>query len=327
MLTRRQFSISAAALAGSPGLAFAQNAAADFPARPVTIIVPFAPGQSADILARVLAEGLTKLWGKPVLVDNKGGAGGSIGTLAAKRAAADGYTLLMGSTGPISIAPQLSKNAGYDPRKDLTAVVAVAGVPQMLIVQNDSKYKTMKDVIEDARKNPGMLSYGTGGNGSLAHLTMEMFKSRAGIDIKHIPYKGAGPAYTDLLAGRLQVMFDTTPAAIGFVKSGQLRFLAASTSKRTPAAPDVPTVDEAGLPGFDVLGWIGLLAPAGLNPQLQRRLNQDFRRIMDQPQVRQQFDSLGMTPIAGSAEEFTAFVVSEHDKFAKAIQAAKITPE
>lgn len=314
-------------MVGSPGLALAQSPAADFPSRAVTIIVPFAPGQSADILARVLGEGLTKLWGKPVLVDNKGGAGGSIGSLAAKRAAADGHTLLMGSTGPISIAPQLSKSAGYDPRKDLTAVVAVAGVPQMLIVQNESKYKSMKDVIEDARKNPGMLSYGTGGTGSLAHLTMEMFKHRAGIDIKHIPYKGAGPAYTDLLAGRLQVMFDTTPAAIGFVKSGQLRFLAASTAKRTPAAPEVPTIDEAGLPGFDVLGWIGLLAPAGLNPALQRRLNQDFRKVMDQPNVRQQFDSLGMTPIGGSADEFSAFIVSEHEKFSKAIQAAKITPD
>lgn len=327
MTTRRTVLKSTALLLASPTLALAQNPEADYPSRPVTIIVPFAPGQSADILARVLGERLGKLWGKTVLVENKGGVGGSIGSLAAARAKPDGYTLLLGSTGPTAIAPQLSKSAGYDPRKDFTPIVAVAGVPQMMLVAVNSKYKTMQDVINDAKNNPGKLSYGTGGNGSLAHLTMEIFKRRAGIEIEHIPYKGAAPAYTDLLAGRLQVMFDTTPAAIGFVRSGQLRFLAASTSKRTSAAPDIPTVSEAGLPGFDVLGWLGILAPARLNPALQHRLNQDFQKVLEDPGVRQRLDTLGLTPIGGSAEEFTKFIDSEYEKFGSAIRAANITAD
>lgn len=306
-----------------PTMALAEG----YPSRPVTIIVPFAPGQSGDILARVLARWLGNFWGKPVLVENKGGVGGSIGSLAVVHATPDGYTLLMGSTGPTAISPQLLKNAGYDPRKDFTPIIAVAGVPQMMLVAANSKYKTMQDVIDDAKRNPGKLSYGSGGNGSLAQLTMEIFKHRAGIDITHIPYKGAAPAYTDLLAGRLQVMFDTTPAAIGFVKSGKLRFLAASTLKRTPAAPEVPTVSEAGLPGFNVLGWLGILAPAGLAPGLQQKLNHAFQKALDDPNVKQRLNALGMTPIGGSAGEFKSFINSEYQKFGDAIKAANIAQE
>ncbi|MES2569911.1 MAG: tripartite tricarboxylate transporter substrate binding protein [Verrucomicrobiota bacterium] len=327
MTTRRTVFKSAALFLASPALAVAQSSEAQFPSRPVTIIVPFAPGQSGDILARVLGEWLGKLWGKSVLIENKGGVGGLIGSMAAARAAPDGYTLLMGSTGPTAISPQLSRAPSYDPRKDFTAIVAVAGVPQMMLVTAKSKYNTVRDLIDDAKKNSGKLSYGTGGKGSLAHLTMEMFKHRAGIDITHIPYKGAAPAYTDLLAGRLDVMFDTTPAAIGFVKSGQLRFLAASTSKRTAAAPDVLTISEAGLPGFDVLGWLGILAPAGMDPAIQRRLNQDFQRALEDPGVRRRLDALGLTPIGGSPEEFRKFIESEYEKFGSAIKTSNITAE
>ncbi len=328
MTNRRTVINSAAFLLASPALAFAQSSEAQFPSRPVTIIVPFAPGQSGDILARVLGEWLGKLWGKSVLIENKGGVGGLIGSMAAARAAPDGYTLLMGSTGPTAISPQLSKAPSYDPRKDFTAIVAAAGVPQMMLVTAKSKYHTVRDLIEDAKRDSGKLSYGTGGKGSLAHLTMEMFKHRAGIDITHIPYKGAAPAYTDLLAGRLQVMFDTTPAAIGFVKSGQLRFLAASTAKRTAAAPDVPTISEAaGLPGFDVLGWLGILAPAGMDPALQRRLNQDFQKALEDPGVRQRLETLGLTPIGGSSEEFRRFIESEYEKFGNAIKTSNISAE
>jgi len=332
MPTRRSALQALAALSAAPALArlapaLAQAADADFPARPVTIVVPFAAGQSADILARMLADSLAKLWGKPVLVDNKGGAGGAVGSLAVVRSPADGYTLLMGSSGPISVAPQVSKTAGYDPRKDMTPIINVAGVPQMMIVAGNSKYKTVQDVIDDARKSPGKLSYGTGGTGSLAHLTMELVKQRAGIDIVHIPYKGAAPAYTDLLAGRLQVMFDTPPAAMGFVKSGQMRFLAASTPKRSPFLPEIPTVSEAGVPGFDVQGWLGVLAPGGLNPALQRRLNQDFRKVMDEPAVRQRLDALGMASLAGSADEFRKFIDADYDKFGAVIKANNISSD
>lgn len=300
---------------------------ADYPARAVTIVVPFAPGQSADILARLIADSLTRMWGKPVLVDNKGGAGGAVGSLAVVRSPNDGYTLLLGSSGPISVAPQMSKTAGYDPRKDMTAIINLAGVPQMMIVAANSKYHAVKDVIAEAKRAPGKLSYGTGGTGSLAHLTMEIFKQRAGIDIAHIPYKGAAPAYTDLLAGRLDVMFDTPPAAMGFVKSGQMRFLAASPSKRFALLPDVPTVAESGVPGFDVQGWLGLLAPAGLAPAIARKLNQDINRVLEEVEVKKRLTTLAMSPLGGSSEEFRKFIEADYQKFGAVIQANHLSSD
>jgi tripartite-type tricarboxylate transporter receptor subunit TctC len=326
MMTRRAVLKSALLLAASSKVALPKAAETTYPQRPVNIVVPFAPGQTADILARVLADSLSKLWGgKPVFVVNKGGAGGAIGSLFVAHAAPDGYTLLLGSTGPTAIAPQMSKSAGYDSRKDFSAIIALAGVPQMMIVAANSRYKTMQDVIEDARARPDKLSYGSGGIGSLANLTMEIFKHQAGIQIEHVPYQGAGPAYADLLAGRLQVMFDTTPAAINFVRSGQMRFLAASTAQRTAVEPDVPTVSEAGLPGFNVLGWLGVLAPAGMDPTLRDRLNRDFSHVMEDAAVKQRLLRLGLSPIGGSAGDFTKYIDSEYTKFGDAIRAAGIT--
>lgn len=327
MQNRRRIIKSLPALLAAPACVWAQGSDADYPTRAVTFVVPFAAGQSADILARMLADELTRLWGKPVLVENKGGAGGAVGSLAVVRAAADGHTLLMGSSGPIVVAPQVSKSAGYDPRRDMTAVVNVAGVPQMMVVASGSPFKSVQDVIAAARKAPGKLSYGTGGTGSLAHLTMELFKKRAEIDITHIPYKGAAPAYTDLLAGRLDVMFDTPPAALGFVRSGQLRFLAASSMRRATLLPDVPTVSEAGVAGFDVQGWLGVLAPAGLNAGVLRRLNQDLRKVLDLPNVRQRLETLAMAPLAGSAEEFRKFIEADYEKFGAVIRASNISSD
>lgn len=327
MTTRRSFIDRAAVVLAMPAMAMAQGTEARFPTRPVTIIVPFAPGQSADILARVLGDWLSRHWGQPVLVENKGGVGGLVGSMAASRASPDGYTLLMGSTGPLAISPQLSKAPSYDPRKDFSPIIASAGVPQMLLVPANSGYKSVRDLIGAAKASPGKLSYGTGGTGSLAHLTMELFKQRAGVDLVHIPYKGAGPAYTDLLSGRLDVMFDTTPAAIKFVKAGQLRFLAASTSTRTAAAPEVPTLNEAGLPGFDVLGWLGVVAPAGLSPAIQEQLNASFGQALKAPEVRQRLEALGLTPLGGSPSEFGKYIASEYEKFRGIIKAAQITPE
>jgi tripartite-type tricarboxylate transporter receptor subunit TctC len=327
MPNRRKVLKSLCALLAAPASVRAQGIDTDYPTRAVTLVVPFAAGQSADILARMLADELTKLWGKPVLVENKGGAGGAVGSLAVVRAAADGHTLLMGSSGPIVVAPQVSKTAGYDPRRDMTAVVNVAGVPQMMVVASGSPYKSVQDVIAAARKAPAKLSYGTGGTGSLAHLTMELFKKRAEVDIAHIPYKGAAPAYTDLLAGRLDVMFDTPPAALGFVRSGQLRFLAASSIRRTTLLPEVPTVSEAGVPGFDVQCWLGVLAPAGLNPAVLRRLNQDLRKVLDLPNVRQRLETLAMAPLAGSTEEFRKFIEADYEKFGAVIRASNISSD
>lgn len=327
MTTRRTFLTTTCVTLALPALARAESAEARFPSRPVTIVVPFAPGQSGDILARVLGAWLSKSWGTSFIVENKGGVGGLIGSMEVARAAPDGYTLLMGSTGPLAISPQLAKAASYDPRKDFTPIIEVAGVPQMLLVRADSPYKSVHDLIAAAKASPGKLSYGSGGAGSLANLTMELFKQRAGVDIVHVPYKGAGPAYNDLLSGRLQVMFDTTPAAIRFVKAGQLRFLAASTPTRTAAAPDVPTLSEAGLPGFDVLGWLGIVAPHGLDPAKQLRLNEGFQQALQDPEVKKRLEALGLTPIGGSPEQFGRYVSAEYDKFAGIIKAAQISPQ
>ena len=327
MQARRALLKSITVLLALPGTGLAQTSEADFPSRPVTIVVPFAAGQSADILARMLAEELTRLWGKPVLVENRGGAGGAVGALAVVRAVADGHTLLLGSSGPISVAPQVSKNAGYDPRRDLSPIINVAGVPQMMVVTTSSAYRSVQDVVDAARRTPGKLSYGTGGTGSFAHLTMEILKRRTGIDITHIPYKGAAPAYVDLLAGRLDVMFDTPPAALGFVRSGQLRFLAASSIRRAPMLPEIPTVSESGVAGFDVLGWLGVLAPAGLSPALQRRLNQDLRRVLEAPHIQQRLDTLGMAPLAGSADDFRKFIEADYEKLGAVIRAGNISSD
>lgn len=329
MTTRRHTLQALGALAASAALPRAQaQAADDYPARAVTIVVPFAAGQSGDILARLLAEALGRQWGgKTFLIDNRGGAGGAVGSLAVVRAAADGYTLLMGSSGPIAIAPQVSKTAGYMPLKDLTPIINLAGVPQMMVVAANSHYKSLQDLIDAAKKAPGKLSYGTGGTGSLAHLTMELLKTRAGIDITHVPYKGASPAYTDLIAGRLDVMFDTTPAAIGFVRSGQLRFLAASTIKRTPIVPDVPTVSEAGVPGFDVLGWLGFLGPAGLPPAIVQKLNAGWNRSLQEPAIRARLENLGLAPIGGTPEEFRKFLEADYEKFGAVVRSAHISSE
>ncbi|HEY4372428.1 MAG TPA: tripartite tricarboxylate transporter substrate binding protein [Burkholderiales bacterium] len=299
----------------------------DYPTHAVTIVVPFAAGQSADILARLIGDNLTRMWGKPVLVDNRGGAGGAVGALSVVRSPNDGYTLLLGSSGPISVAPQMSKTAGYDPRKDMTPIINLAGLPQMMIVAAKSPYHAVKDVVDAAKRQPGKLSYGTGGIGSFAHLTMEIFKQRTGIDIVHVPYKGAAPAYTDLLAGRLDVMFDTPPAAMGFVKNGQMRFLAASTSKRFPLLPDVPTVAESGVPGFDVLGWLGLLAPAGLAPAIVRKLNQDVGRVLEEPEVKKRLAALAMAPLGGTPEDFRKFIETDYQKFGAVIQANHLSSD
>ncbi|MDE2606079.1 MAG: tripartite tricarboxylate transporter substrate binding protein [Burkholderiales bacterium] len=266
-------------------------------------------------------------WGTSFIVENKGGVGGLIGSMEVARAAPDGYTLLMGSTGPLAISPQLVKASTYDPRKDFTPVIELAGVPQMLLVRSDSPYKSVQDLIAAAKANPGQLTYGSGGIGSLSNLTMELFKQRAGVDIVHVPYKGAAPAYNDLLSGRLQVMFDTTPAALKFVQTGRLRFLAASTTTRTSAAPDVPTLGEAGLPGFDVLGWLGIVAPRGLAPAKRKRLNEGFQQALQDPEVRNRLEALGLTPLGGTPEQFGSYVRSEYDKFAGIIKTAKITPQ
>ena len=326
MLDRRRFMTSTSLLLTAP-LLHAQASLPAFPGKPVTMVVPFAAGQSGDILARLIGESLARLWGQPLIVDNKGGAGGTLGSIAVARATPDGYTLLLGTSGPTAIAPSLYKKVGYDPNKDFTPIVNVAGVPQVLLVSAGSQHRSVQDLLNAARAQPGKLSYGSGGKGSTAHLTMELFKSMAGIEMEHVPYKGAGPAYPDLVAGRLDAMFDTTPAALPLIRAGQIRALGVSTEQRTPSLPDVPTLAQAGIKGFELVAWWGILAPAGLNPALQQRLNQDFRKVLALEEVKRRLEDLGMVVLAGSSDDFRQFIRSEHEKFAALIRNNNIVVE
>jgi tripartite-type tricarboxylate transporter receptor subunit TctC len=322
-VTHRRFIVkSLAALCALPALAWAQADA--YPSKTVTLVVPFTAGQSGDILARILADALGKLWGKGVVVDNKPGAGGALGSQTVMRAPADGYTLLLSSSGPIAIAPNLNKSIGYDPRKDFTPIMNVAGVAQALVVPAKSSYKTVQDLIAAAKAKPGKLNYGSGGSGSTQHLTMELFKQRAKISLLHIPYKGSAPAYTDMLGGQLDALFDSVPAAMPFVNSSQVRVLAVSTAKRDAALPNVPTLAESGLAGFDVLGWLGIMGPKGLDPAVRDKINDDLKKVLATDAVKQSMSKIGMQTVGGSPEDFGKYIASEYTRWGNVIQAGGI---
>lgn len=315
-----------AAVALMPATSSAQARPAGYPAKPVTIVVPFVAGQSGDVLARVLGEPLGRLWGQALVVDNKGGAGGTLGSRAAAAAPADGYTLLLGSSGPLASAPNLYANTGYNPR-ELTPIMNVAGVAQALVVPANSPYRTLADLLAAAKASPGKLSYGSGGVGSFQHLTFELLKQRTGTHITHIPYRGSAPAYTDLIAGQLQAMFDSLPAVLPHAKAGKVRVLAVSTAQRVPQLPDVPTVAESGVAGFDALGWLGIVAPKGVDPAIRDRLNADLKTVLADDAVKTRLTNLGMIVIGSSAPEFGRFIDSELTKWGAVIKAAGIVAE
>jgi tripartite-type tricarboxylate transporter receptor subunit TctC len=307
----------------APATPWAQSRPSGYPTRPVTIVVPFAAGQSGDVLARILAEPLGRMWGQALIVDNKGGAGGTLGSRAAAAAPADGYTLLLGSSGPLASAPNLYANCGYNPR-ELTPIMNVAGVAQALVVPANSPYRTLGELLAAAKAAPGKLSYGSGGVGSFQHLTFELLKQRTGVHITHIPYRGSAPAYTDIIAGQLQAMFDSLPAVLPHVRAGNVRVLAISTPHRAPQIPDVPTVAESGVPGFDALGWLGIVAPKGVDVAIRDRLNADLQTALADPGVKHHLDNLGMMVIGGSAPAFGKFIASELAKWGSVIRTAGI---
>jgi len=310
----------------APASVHAQPRPAGFPTKPVTIIVPFAAGQSGDVLARVLGEPLSKLWGQSLIVDNKGGAGGTLGSRAAAAAPADGYTLLLGSSGPMASAPNLYANTGYNPR-ELTPIMNVAGVAQALVVPADSPYKTLGDLLAAAKAAPGKLNYGSGGVGSFQHLTFELLKQRTGAQITHIPYRGSSPAYSDLIAGQLNAMFDSLPAVLPLAKAGKVRVLAVSTSQRIPQLPDVPTVAESGVAGFDAMGWLGIVAPKGVDSVVRERLNADLKAVLADEQIKTRLTNLGMVVIGNSTQDFGRFIDSELTKWGNVIKTAGIVAE
>ena len=259
------------------------NAQTEYPAKPIRLIVQFTPGTSTDIIGRLIGQKLGDAWGQPVVVENRPGAGAIIGTEAAAKAPADGYTLVMAVSSAFGINPGLVPNLPYDVMRDFALITNVVLTPQTLIVPANSPAKSVKELVALAKAKPGTLNYGSLGSGSTSHLTMELFRATAGIQITHVPYKGSPPAYTDLFSGNIQLMFDAVPAVIPHAKSGKLRALAVGSSTRSPFLPDVPTVAESGYPGFEAVGWIGLAAPAKTPEAVLNKINAEVVKILATP--------------------------------------------
>ncbi len=295
--------------------------AVDFPARPIRLVVPFPPGGATDIAARLLGERMTADWKQPVTVDNRPGAGGNIGADAVAKAAPDGYTLIMGVTGSHAINTSLYARMPYDPVKDFEAISQVAVVPNVVVVHPSVPAQTLQDLVALAKKEPGRLNYASLGSGTAAHLTMEMFKATAGIDITHIPYKGSSPAVADLIAGQVQTMIDGLPSALPHVKAGKLRALAVTSAKRSGAAPDLPTIAET-YPGFSADAWSGLFAPKGTPKPIVDKLALETQRILKLPEVQKRLADLGAEPVGSTPAEFSEHVKREIDKWARVVKAS-----
>ena len=311
---------SLAALIIADGTACAQGA---FPSKPVHLLVPFPPGGAVDIVARTIGDELSKRWGQPVVVENRPGAGGTIAAAAAAKAAPDGYTLVLVASGHAIVA-HLYARLAYDPLRDFTPISLVGSSPNMLLVRADSAFKSVGDVIDFARKNPGKLSYGYPGNGTSPHLAGELLKYMAKVEITGVPYKGGAPSLNDLLGGHIPLSFNNIPESIGQVQAGKLRPIAVTTAARSPVLPDVPTIAETGLPGYDTGVWWGFLAPAGLPADIKAKLARDCAEASLVPAVRERLSKLGATPVGGSPDEFDKLIAADHAKWGPVIKAAGI---
>ena len=325
-MIRRTFTNAAiAALAILAGLMPAQAAEDDYPNRPVKIIVPFAPGGSTDVVARILAEKLAVELKQSFIVDNRPGASGNIGADAVAKSPADGYTLLMGTTGVLSINGHLYKNLAYDPEKDFAPVSYTSLITNILVVNPDVPARTVPELIRLAKSKPGALTFASSGAGSSTHLSGELFKSMTGIDILHVPYRGSSQALIDLIGGQVTMLFDNAPSAIPFIQQGKLRALAVTSTKRLPNLPDIPTIEESGVKGYESLSWSGILAPAATPRPIINKLNAAIERILAMDDVKQRFATLGVEPVGGTPEAFARHVRAESDKWGKVIKAANIT--
>lgn len=292
-----------------------------YPSKPVRLMVPFPPGGPTDVLARIVAPRLAERLGQPVLIDNKPGASGMVGADVVARAAPDGYTLLVNASIHV-INPSLYPKQPYDAIADFAAISNLADVPLVLAVNPKVPAQSVKDVVALAKSAKAPLAFASAGNGASQHLSGEAFKVAAGIDLLHVPYKGSAPALTDLIGGQVQLMFDSLPSAMPFVKSGAIRALAVTTSKRTPALPDVPTIAESGYPGFSISTWYGVWAPAGTPAAIVQKLSGEIAAIVRQPDVRAQFEKLGAEPVGNSPAEFSAFTKAELTKWAGIVKAS-----
>ncbi|MFY9684749.1 MAG: tripartite tricarboxylate transporter substrate binding protein [Pseudolabrys sp.] len=291
------------------------SAAADYPARPVTLVVPYPPGGGVDAMARVVAAKLSDALKQQFIVDNRAGAGGTIGTRAVAQAAPDGYTLLLGHTGTISINPSLYTHAGYDPRKNFAPIGLVASMPVALLAHPSFPAKSIAEFIAIARKDPGKLNLGTSAVGTGGYMCAELFKSEAGINVAIIPYKGTAPVMNDLLGGHVPIAFGVLPPALGNIQGGKLRAIAVTSKKRFSLLPDVPTFDESGLPGFEAVLHYGLLAPAGTPKEIVDRLGAELRRLVELPEVQKQIHNEGGDPLTSTPAEYAADIDKEEKKW------------
>lgn len=310
------------------GLALAHGARADdYPSRNVTLVVPFPPGGSTSVVARAISDAMGANLGRTVVIENRGGAGGATATRAVARGEADGYTILLGYTGTLAVAPTLQANAGYDPRKDFAPIGRIGAAPVLLLAHPSTSYRTAGDVIEAARKAPGALNFASAGIGTASHISGELFAHTAGIKLTHIPYKGTGPAVNDLLGGHVQLSFTPVPPVIGNVQAGALRALAVTSAKRTAVLPDVPTVAESGLPAYEAVLSYGLVAPAGTPAPIIARLNAALRDALASPDVREHLAKEGIEPEPGAPEGYAADIDREETKWSAVIKAMGLKQE
>jgi len=293
-----------------------------YPTKPIRLVVPFPAGGTTDILAREVGQRLSMTLGQPVVIDNRPGAAGNIGADLVAKSAPDGYTLLMGTVGTHAINASLYAKMPYDHVKDFAPVILVAGVPNVLEVNPALPVNSVADLIKLAKAKPGQINFASSGSGTSIHLSGELFKTMAGVDMTHVPYKGSAPAITDLIGGKVQVMFDNLPSSLQFIKAGKLRAIAVTSAKRAPALPDVPTIAESGLPGFEASSWFGIVAPAGTPPAIIARINNDVDQWLQSSEAKEKLLAQGAIPAGGTPEQFAAHIRAETEKWAKVVKAS-----
>jgi tripartite-type tricarboxylate transporter receptor subunit TctC len=296
--------------------------AADYPTRPIRMVVPYAPGGASDIFARMVAEKFTVAWGQQVVVDNRAGAGGNIGSDLVAKATPDGYTMLLGTSGSNAVNPSLYSRMPYDAKRDLALVALVASTPNIIVVRSAHPAKSVRDLIQMAKANPGKVTYGSSGVGSVLHLSGELLGTLTGIKIVHVPYKGTGPSLIDLLGGQIDMVFSNLPPVVPYVQDGRMRGIAVTTAQRVGPLPNVPTMIESGVPNYDVASWFGVMAPSKTPPAVVEKINREVRRILKLPDTKERLVTMGADPMFMSAAEANRFFHSEIEKWAKVVKAS-----
>ena len=323
---RRQW-LQATLAAGLSTLPWAAHAQAAWPSKPVRFVVPFVPGGTSDIVARTVANELTRQLGSPVLIDNKSGGGGVPAMQEVARAPADGHTIILGHVGSMAVNPYIFTNTGYDVNRDFAPVTLLAKVPSLFVIHPDVPARNFKEFVAYVKSHPGQLNYGSAGNASAGHLAMEYLKLVTGMFMTHIPYRGTGPALTDLLAGRTQAFSAGTPALLPYIKSGKLRAIATGTPARLPSLPDVPTVAESGYKGFESVQWYGVLAPGATPPEVVKRIQEECLKALKSPAISERFASEDATIGGGPPAEFAAFIAQQQRLWKDIVVRARIKPD